>query len=261
MNTKNLLEDAPKPFSVINKDEKVTKYLTLASKDEENRRKGDGPVVTVFGGSILYTGAPYFASMSALRTGTEMTFVICEKSAGIPIKSYTPDIMVAPLVHENMHYQNFHLTVDRIIKRSRSIIIGPGMGRDPLMMDAASKVVEKALKLAKPILFDADGIHFFCNMKDELLQAKVLSYPNGVVLTPNQGEIMKLCTTFEVSSLYQLSLKLPNCFIVMKGVHDEIMFNGYRLTIENRLENQCKSKRFGGLGDVLSGVIGCYLAS
>ena len=60
--------------------------------------KGQSGVIGVVGGSAEYTGAPFYAAMSSLRTGADLSFVICSPAAAVPIKSYSPELMVAPLL-------------------------------------------------------------------------------------------------------------------------------------------------------------------
>ena len=48
------------------------------------------------GGSKAYTGAPYFASMTALAMGADLSTVFCSVEAGVAIKTYSPDLMVRP---------------------------------------------------------------------------------------------------------------------------------------------------------------------
>jgi hypothetical protein len=40
----------------------------------------------------MYTGAPYFAAISALKAGADLVHVFCEHEAGQVIKSYSPGI-------------------------------------------------------------------------------------------------------------------------------------------------------------------------
>ena len=56
------------------------------------------------GGSVDYTGAPYYAGMSALRVGAELVSVFTAFEASIPIKSYSPELMVSPV------YKNDNIT-------------------------------------------------------------------------------------------------------------------------------------------------------
>lgn len=59
--------------------------------------KGSSGRVGVLGGSARYTGAPYYASMAALKVGADLAFCFCAEEASIPIKCYSPELMVAPI--------------------------------------------------------------------------------------------------------------------------------------------------------------------
>lgn len=60
--------------------------------------KGEAGRIGVVGGSEEYTGAPIFAGMAAFRTGADLVHVFCAKNAAIPIKSFSPDLIVHPIL-------------------------------------------------------------------------------------------------------------------------------------------------------------------
>jgi NAD(P)H-hydrate repair Nnr-like enzyme with NAD(P)H-hydrate dehydratase domain len=45
-----------------------------------------------------YTGAPYFASYSSLKVGADLAYVFTTQDASIPIKSYSPELIVLPIL-------------------------------------------------------------------------------------------------------------------------------------------------------------------
>lgn len=57
--------------------------------------KGSSGRVGILGGSKRYPGAPYYAGMAALHAEADLAFVFCAEEATIPIKSYSPELMVA----------------------------------------------------------------------------------------------------------------------------------------------------------------------
>lgn len=63
--------------------------------------KGQNGRILVFGGSREYTGAPYYAGQSALKYGADLVSILCSKEAAGPIKSYSPELMVAPLYDDD----------------------------------------------------------------------------------------------------------------------------------------------------------------
>ena len=56
--------------------------------------KGSMGRIGVVGGSMDYTGAPFYSAMSALKFGADLSWVFCSQSSAIPIKSYSPELMV-----------------------------------------------------------------------------------------------------------------------------------------------------------------------
>ena len=46
--------------------------------------------IGVVGGSMDFTGAPFFSAMSAMRIGADLSHIICEPKAGDVIKTYAP---------------------------------------------------------------------------------------------------------------------------------------------------------------------------
>lgn len=63
----------------------------------KNSKKGDNGNIGIIGGSYEYTGAPYYAAISALKVGADLVHIFCSKSAAVPIKTYSPEIIVHPL--------------------------------------------------------------------------------------------------------------------------------------------------------------------
>lgn len=123
--------------------------------------KGQMGRIGVIGGSPDYTGAPYYAAESALKFGADLVFVFCAKEAAIPIKSYSPELMVTPFYEEERilsllttttsnkdntcssadtrNHTNQNTTdilvqgildkVSSFFPRLHSLVIGPGLGR------------------------------------------------------------------------------------------------------------------------------------
>jgi NAD(P)H-hydrate repair Nnr-like enzyme with NAD(P)H-hydrate dehydratase domain len=79
--------------------------LPLSSKSH----KGSSGRIGILGGSERYTGAPYYAGMAALHVGSDLAFVFCAQEAALAIKSYSPELMVAPVYSA----QEFNSHVDR----------------------------------------------------------------------------------------------------------------------------------------------------
>ena len=65
----------------------LQKVKSIVPRLTNSMHKGECGRIAVFGGCVLYTGAPYFAAISALRCGADLVHVFCEKAAGSVIKA------------------------------------------------------------------------------------------------------------------------------------------------------------------------------
>jgi ATP-dependent NAD(P)H-hydrate dehydratase len=95
--------------------------------------KGNQGIICVIGGSLEYTGAPYFSGITALKLGADLVHIICTRSASIPIKSYSPgkltsnvysELIVHPHLPETEDERNHLEKIKSVIDRSHMLIIG-----------------------------------------------------------------------------------------------------------------------------------------
>ena len=171
--------------------------LLVPDLDSSKFHKGQAGKIGVVGGCEEYTGAPYFAAMSALRMGADLAHVFCAEGAGHVIKSYSPELIVHPYMREGGSGSNggTHTAYDAELvteamekiepwlDRMSALVVGPGLGRDPTMCETAKRIIAAACEKDIPLVIDADGIRLV--MEDPSLVAE-----NGrVVLTPNKAEL------------------------------------------------------------------------
>ncbi|KAL5990994.1 hypothetical protein ACLOJK_011900 [Asimina triloba] len=121
--------------------ENILKKITPSL--DPGRHKGQAGKIAVFGGCREYTGAPYFAAISALKIGADLSHVFCAKDAGPVIKSYSPELIVHPLLEESYSVRDDEKAsiankvlaeVAKWMERFDCIVIGPGLGRDPFLL-------------------------------------------------------------------------------------------------------------------------------
>jgi len=228
----------------------------------ESFHKGQMGRVGVIGGSEDYTGAPYFSAMASARLGTDMSHVICEPQAAQVIKTYSPNIMVHPLMRSQKHLteaENFDdicLGVVAMLSRLHVIVIGPGLGRDELMQETCARVITEARKKGLPFVLDADGLHL-AQTRPELVQGY-----KECILTPNIVEFGRLAKSKGIDMDGDQSLlcaKLATAFggitIIQKGGTDLISDGSATLTSD--MEGGLK--RSGGQGDTLTGALATFL--
>lgn len=137
----------------------------------------------------MYVGAPYYAAISAMRGGADLATVFCENSAfaAVPIKSFSPDLMVLPVIpSEPTQVRAAVQEVEKTwLPKLDVLVIGPGLGRS----EAAGVFVEGVITAAKslsrqiPLVLDGDAL-FFLNSNLTLVkgcEARTILTPNGMV--------------------------------------------------------------------------------
>ena len=144
-----------------------------------------------------------------------------------------------------------------MLPRLHVLVIGPGLGRDPLMQDTVARVIRAARDKEMPLVLDADALQLV--QKDpELVKGYSLA-----VLTPNVVEFKRLCDALnidvsgqgETSKVESLAKALGGVTIIQKGQKDFIS-NG-KTTLVDDLEGG--KKRSAGQGDTLTGSVGAFL--
>ena len=264
--------------------------LEIASKIPHH--KGQHGRIAVIGGSEDYTGAPYYAGISSLKLGAELAFVFCAKEAAIPIKTYSPELMVTPFyssfdleelsnIDSNSSFytekvQSLSSKVIQNFSRFNSLVIGPGLGRNKYVLDIVTNIIIAAVDNNIPFVIDADGIYLLRN-SDKLLSSILTGYKR-CILTPNAIEfealidyvvnkshfynnnedtfnILKSKDTSDVIRLKVVS-SLLNLTIIRKGPTDYISSGNDVFALA---DNVGSPRRCGGQGDILSGCLALAL--
>ncbi|XP_020976229.1 ATP-dependent (S)-NAD(P)H-hydrate dehydratase isoform X2 [Arachis ipaensis] len=253
--------------------ESVIRSITPAL--DPTRHKGQAGKIAVIGGCREYTGAPYFAAISALKIGADLSHVFCTKDAAPVIKSYSPELIVHPVLEESYSVREEDkktisrkvlAEVDKWMERFDCLVIGPGLGRDPFLLDCVSEIMRHARQTNVPIVIDGDGLFLVTNNID------LVSGYGLAVLTPNVNEYKRLVEkvlSSEVNDVdatqqvLSLAKKIGGVTILKKGKSDLISDGD---TVKS-VSIYGSPRRCGGQGDILSGscknpaVLGCVAGS
>ncbi|KAK6644042.1 hypothetical protein RUM43_000307 [Polyplax serrata] len=241
-------------------DQYVTDIKKFIPKLTSDLRKGQCGRIGVIGGSAEYTGAPYFSAISALKLGADLVYVFCCKAAAPVIKSYSPELIVLPILDDKDVVQK----IESWLPRLHALVIGPGLGRDPDILQNVTAIINYCSEKVKPLLplvIDADGLYVVQN-NISLIQ----KYTGPVILTPNGIEYCRLSSSLSLSDPLQIATSL-NSVVLHKGSSDVIV-NGIsnmklNLTLQNVLikcDVTGSVRRCGGQGDILSGCIATFVA-
>jgi NAD(P)H-hydrate epimerase len=227
--------------------------LKVTKPRPSESHKGDFGRLLVVGGSEVYSGAPTLVTLAALRTGVDLAYLAAPEQTAYAISSMCPDLITIKLEGKHLNPSDMPV-LKKYIKTVDAVAMGPGLGLHAETKKAVKAVIEAVETAGKPLLLDADGLKAFAAFK------RKLKLP--VVLTPHAGEYAILAgkklpedLKGKVSEVQKTAAKL-DAVILLKGAVD-IVADGKRFKL-NFTGNPCMT--VGGTGDVLSGIVGAFLA-
>ncbi len=199
--------------------------------------KGDHGRLLLIGGDHGTAGAIRMAAEAALRTGSGLVRVLTHIENVGPLLMARPELMVQELtaaaLDDGMEWADF-------------IVIGPGMGQGPW----GKKALKKVENSHKPMLWDADALNLLAISPDKR---------QNRIITPHPGEAARLLNVkvSEIESDRLLAVrrlvKRYGGVVVLKGAGTLIAEENGKLAIADVGNAGMAS---GGMGDVLSGIIG-----
>ncbi|KAK5840978.1 ATP-dependent (S)-NAD (P)H-hydrate dehydratase [Gossypium arboreum] len=243
----------------------------IAPSLDPTRHKGQAGKIAVVGGCREYTGAPYFAAISALKIGADLSHVFCTEGAATVIKSYSPELIVHPILEESYNISGVNdegkrdiskkilSEFDKWMERFDCLVVGPGLGRDPFLLECVSKIMTRARQSNVPIVVDGDGLFLVTN------SIELVSGYRLAVLTPNVNEYKRLvqkvlgCDVNDQNThgeLLSLSKQIGGVTILRKGKSD-LISDGEKV---QSVSIYGSPRRCGGQGDILSGSVAVFLS-
>lgn len=201
--------------------------------------------VLVVGGDHGMAGAAALAAEAALRCGAGLVQVATRPEHVAAIVARTPEAMpVGVLSGQDLAAQ---------VENADVLVVGPGLGQSTW----SEQLLQVAAASGKPMLLDADGLNL-------LAEGRVIakSKRDNWVLTPHPGEAARLldCANAEVQAdRFDAVRRLHQVYggvVVLKG-NGSLITDGSQLLLSDYGNPGMAS---GGMGDVLSGVIGSLLA-
>lgn len=145
--------------------------------------KGQRGRVAVVGGSSEYTGAPFFAAMAAERSGSDVVHIFCHPDAAVPIKSYSPTLIVHPLFKNAIWTPSEREAFLNKLRSIHVVVLGPGLGQSEAMIMVANETICFTKREQKFLVADADVFR---------LPAETFYLLKGhprCILTPNSIEL------------------------------------------------------------------------
>ncbi len=242
------------------------KYELLTNKEvrdlliprRPDSHKGTYGHLLILAGSTGKSGAATLAAMGAYRVGSGLVTVGVPESLNAIMEEKTTEAMTEPIPETKQHtFGSVSLlrVLEILSDGKTALTIGPGISTTD---DALEFLYEIIRQCEVPILIDADGITLVAKEPKILREAKA-----PVVLTPHPGEMSRLMgiSTEEVQKdRIGLSIdfsKRFNSYLILKGARSLISTPEGNIYV-NTTGNAGMAS--GGMGDVLSGAVGGFLA-
>jgi NAD(P)H-hydrate epimerase len=215
--------------------------------------KGTAGRLAVIGGSHQYTGAPFLVGNAASRAGAGLTSLIGPPELARTGTAEERDL-VYPHALEDILSEKDSPDVQQFLANQDAFVVGPGLGRSEVLRDGLRQFLPE---LDVPAVLDADGLN---NMTEDL---DVLEQCERLVLTPHPGEAARLLerdvravTNRPLEAIDELVQRTGQT-VVLKTSRPLVGHPDGSYSV-NVTGTAALSK--AGSGDVLSGMIGAFLA-
>lgn len=211
---------------------------------KQTAHKGDFGKLGVVAGSYGMAGAAALAMQAAYRCGAGLVYGFVPQSIYGVLAGMCPNAVFYPAA-------DYREWKPAQFNRMNALVIGCGMGNT----EATAKTAERFCTGNLPFVLDADGINALCG-RIELIKGK------KAVITPHAGEAARLlgCRASDIAedrlgAVRQLAEK-SGVVAVLKG-HNTLIADGKTVYVCEQGNNGMAT---AGSGDVLSGMIGAFLA-
>lgn len=231
-------------------DEMIKKLIRPISITAHKYQIGQ---LIAMGGSSTMAGAITLASLSALRSGVGMLHAIIPLKATSTLRSHSIETIIHQTQNKNHFITEDIKIIEELDKKTKAYLLGPGIGRKK----ETNAFVHTFLKFnKKPTVIDADGL-FHLKPSD----FSSINFP--LVITPHWGEF---CRLFSIKAR-ELS---ENIIEIIKNTSEK-----YKIVIHLKSSTSVTAFPDGkiyihptgvpgmataGSGDVLTGIIGSFLA-
>ena len=218
--------------------------------------KGTYGHLLVVAGSPGKTGAAAMASEAALRAGAGLVTLAIPLSLNPILEVKLTEVMTEPVPEEEGTFSSKSIPrLSALLDGKTALALGPGIGTREGTKEA---VLELLRKVQIPVVIDADGLNCLVGKLHVLKECEA-----PVVITPHPGEMGRLLgisarqvqeDRLQVARRFATEYR---CVVVLKGARTVVASSDGRAFI-NPTGNPGMAS--GGTGDVLTGVIGGFLA-
>jgi NAD(P)H-hydrate epimerase len=220
-----------------------SKVATSVSRRERSSHKGRYGHLLVVGGDQGYSGAIRMAAEGGARCGAGLVTLATHPQHAPWSNLGRPELMCRGIDDAD--------DLSHLIEQASAVVLGPGLGRTSW----GEGVYHKLAETKRPLLLDADALYWLTKNPDQR---------SNRVLTPHPGEAARLlgCQAADVQND-----RFAACEALRQRYGGVIVLKGAGTLVgsgESQPVALCSDGNpgmaSGGSGDVLSGVIGAFLA-
>lgn len=208
-----------------------------------NAHKGRFGHVLVVAGDHGYGGAGLMAAEAASRSGAGLVSLATRPEHVTAALARCPSVMTRGLIHGS--------ELPALAEAATVIVCGPGIGRSAW----GQQMLEQVVASGKPRVLDADALN--------LLSSRVSVPADNHILTPHPGEAARLlgCSVPDVEADRVAAVRLLQDRFggtaLLKGA-GTVIASGHGVV--RLISGSNPGMATGGMGDVLSGIIGALYA-
>ncbi|MBC8207835.1 MAG: NAD(P)H-hydrate dehydratase [Desulfobulbaceae bacterium] len=231
-----------------------------AIRRRHDTHKGSQGHLLIAAGSAGKTGAAILCAQGALRSGCGLVSCCAPHSLNQIFETTLLEAMTVPLPHSQNLFDNRDLDlIKTLLTNKQALVLGPGLGTEAVTADLILELYET---IPQPMVVDADALNVLATKK-----LSIKAPPGPRIFTPHPGEMARLldltpqevqydrisaarqaCTIFDKNS--------DQCVMVLKGAASIVTASNGQTWINSTGNPGMAS---GGMGDVLSGLIGGLL--
>lgn len=223
----------------------------------QNGHKGTFGHLLVVAGSTGKGGAAVMAAESGLRGGAGLVTLACPQSAQPILASQLTEVMTVPLVDFKGELSLQALDdLQALTEGKQALAIGPGLGLGEEVGGLIRRIVQDS---DLPMVIDADGLTALCGH----MHVFERQTERQLVLTPHPGEMARL-TGLSIAEVQADRFTVARDFavrhrvvLILKGARTLIASPDGRVHVNSSGHAGLAS---GGMGDVLTGLVGSFLA-
>ena len=227
----------------------------LIKKRLPSMHKGDFGHVLIIAGGAGMAGACCFAAKAALRTGSGLVYVCTPEKNFQVIQINVPEAICVTWDQVKEKLENPVPVAGAHFASYDVIAFGPGMGVSQEAKDMLAAVLDN---YKGPLVLDADGLNMIAG--DDSLREKFFVYPGDKVITPHQGEAVRLLAGARLGTGDREDVATGlsvgyNAITLLKG-HDTLIAR-WKGQAAEMMQNTTGGPGMAtaGSGDVLTGII------